>query len=82
MRMPIFSIGRLLAVIGVLGIAFAALRSPSYLWANATFTAAQPRSQCCHSGRGVSGRPLDRVELPRPLDRCRLPNRLDRARQL
>jgi len=35
-----FSIAGLLAVIGTLGVAFAALRSPSYLWANVTFSAA------------------------------------------
>jgi hypothetical protein len=35
-----FSIGNLLAVIAILGVALAAMRNPSYLWANATFTVA------------------------------------------
>jgi hypothetical protein len=35
-----FSIGNMLALIAILGVALAALRSPSYLWANAAFTAA------------------------------------------
>jgi hypothetical protein len=37
---PRFSIGLLLAVIALCGVAVAALRSPSYLWANALYTAA------------------------------------------
>jgi hypothetical protein len=40
MRGPRFSIGTLLAVIAILGVAMAALRNPSYLWAALTFTAA------------------------------------------
>jgi hypothetical protein len=40
MRMPRFSISTLLVVIAILGVAMAALRSPSYLWANVTFTIA------------------------------------------
>ena len=40
MRRPHFTIASLLAVIGVLGIALAALRNPSYLWANVTFSLA------------------------------------------
>ncbi len=40
MRAPRFSIGTLLAMIAILGVALAALRSPSYLWANVTFTVA------------------------------------------
>ncbi len=40
MRAARFSIGSLLAVIGILAVALAALRNPSYLWANAAFTAA------------------------------------------
>jgi hypothetical protein len=35
-----FTIAQLLAVIAVSGIAFAALRSPSYLWANTLYTTA------------------------------------------
>src|SRR4051794_3285472 len=35
-----FSIARLLAVTVIFGVAFAALKSPSYLWANALWTAA------------------------------------------
>jgi hypothetical protein len=40
MRATRFSIGSLLALIAILGVALAALRSPSYLWANAAFTVA------------------------------------------
>jgi hypothetical protein len=40
MRATRFSIGSLLAVIGIFGVALAALRNPSYLWANAAFTTA------------------------------------------
>ena len=40
MGRPRFSIASLLVVIGVLGIALAAFRNPSYLWANVTFSAA------------------------------------------
>jgi hypothetical protein len=40
MRIPRFSISTLLVVIAILGVAMAALRSPSYLWANVTFTVA------------------------------------------
>ena len=40
MRRPRFSIASLLVVIGILGVALAALRNPSYLWANITFTMA------------------------------------------
>jgi len=40
MRRPHFSIASLLVVIGVLGIALAAFRNPSYLWANVTFSVA------------------------------------------
>ena len=40
MRRPRFSIASLLAVIGILGVALAALRNPSYLWANVTFSLA------------------------------------------
>jgi len=35
-----FTIAQLFAVIAVCGVAFAALRSPSYLWANALYTTA------------------------------------------
>ncbi len=37
---PRFSIGTLLAVIAILGVAMAVLRNPSYLWAALTFTTA------------------------------------------
>jgi hypothetical protein len=40
MRLPRFSIGLLLAVIALCGVAVSALRTPSYLWANALYTAA------------------------------------------
>lgn len=40
MRLPRFSIASLLVVIGILGVALAALRNPSYLWANVTFSVA------------------------------------------
>jgi hypothetical protein len=40
MRGPRFSIGTLLSVIAILGVAMAALRNPSYLWAALTFTTA------------------------------------------
>jgi hypothetical protein len=40
MERPRFSIASLLVVIGVLGIALAAFRNPSYMWANITFTVA------------------------------------------
>jgi hypothetical protein len=40
MRATRVSIGSLLAVIGIFGVALAALRNPSYLWANAAFTTA------------------------------------------
>ena len=40
MRRPHFSIASLLAVIGILGVALAALVNPSYLWANVTFSMA------------------------------------------
>jgi hypothetical protein len=40
MGRPHFSIASLLVVIGVVGIALAALRNPSYLWANVTFSVA------------------------------------------
>ena len=40
MRRPHFTIASLLAVIGILGVALAALRNPSYLWANVTFSLA------------------------------------------
>src|SRR5262249_47811250 len=40
LRRPRFSIASLLVVIGILGVALAALRNPSYLWANVTFTMA------------------------------------------
>jgi hypothetical protein len=40
MGRPHFSIASLLVVIGVFGIALAALRNPSYLWANVTFSVA------------------------------------------
>jgi hypothetical protein len=40
MRRLHFSIANLLAVIGIIGIAMAALRNPSYLWANVTFSIA------------------------------------------
>jgi hypothetical protein len=40
MRRLHFSIANLLAVIGILGVAMAALRNPSYLWANVTFSIA------------------------------------------
>ncbi len=38
MRLPRFSIANLLALIAILAVALAALRSPSYLWANVTFS--------------------------------------------
>jgi hypothetical protein len=38
MRLPRFSIANVLAVIAIIAVALAALRSPSYLWANATFS--------------------------------------------
>ncbi len=40
MRLPRFSIASALAVIAILAVALAALRSPSYLWANVTFSLA------------------------------------------
>jgi hypothetical protein len=40
MGRPRFSIASLLVVIGVFGMALAAFRNPSYLWANVTFTVA------------------------------------------
>jgi hypothetical protein len=40
MRLPRFSIGLLLIVIALCGLAVASLRNPSYLWANAMYTAA------------------------------------------
>jgi hypothetical protein len=40
MRPPRFSIASLLAVIGILGVALAALRTPSNFWANVTFSVA------------------------------------------
>jgi hypothetical protein len=40
MRRPRFSIGSVLAIIGILAMALAAFRDPSYLWANVTFTTA------------------------------------------
>jgi hypothetical protein len=40
MRRPRFSIASILAIIGIVGIALAAFRDPSYLWANATFSTA------------------------------------------
>ena len=40
MRLPRFSIASVLAVIGIFAVALAALRSPSYLWANVTFSLA------------------------------------------
>jgi hypothetical protein len=38
--LPRFTIAKLLAVVGLCGLAVASLRSPSYLWANAIYTAA------------------------------------------
>ena len=38
MRLPRFSIASVLAVIAIFAVALAALRSPSYLWANVTFS--------------------------------------------
>jgi hypothetical protein len=38
MRRPRFSIASMLVVIGILGVALAAHRSPSHLWANAVYT--------------------------------------------
>ena len=40
MRLPRFSIASILAVIAIFAVALAALRSPSYLWANVTFSLA------------------------------------------
>jgi hypothetical protein len=40
MRLPRFSIASVLAVTAILAVALAALRSPSYLWANVTFSLA------------------------------------------
>jgi hypothetical protein len=40
MQRPQFSIGGLLVLISMLAVAFGALRSPSYLWANAIFSLA------------------------------------------
>ncbi len=40
MRLPRFSISSILALIAIVAVALAALRSPSYLWANVTFSLA------------------------------------------
>ena len=40
MRLPRFTIASVLAVIAILAVALAALRSPSYLWVNVTFSLA------------------------------------------
>src|SRR5271165_4104232 len=40
MRLPRYSIANLLALIAILAVALAALRRPSYLWANVTFSCA------------------------------------------
>ena len=40
MRLPRFSISSVLALIAIVAVALAALRSPSYLWANVTFSLA------------------------------------------
>jgi hypothetical protein len=40
MRLPRFSIASILAVIAIFAVALAVLRSPSYLWANVTFSLA------------------------------------------
>jgi hypothetical protein len=40
MRRPRSSIGSALRIIGILGVALAAFRDPSYLWANITFSTA------------------------------------------
>jgi hypothetical protein len=40
MRLPRFSIASVLAVIAIFAVALAPLRSPSYLWANVTFSLA------------------------------------------
>jgi hypothetical protein len=40
MRLPRFSIANALALIAILAVALAALRNPSYLWANITFSLA------------------------------------------
>jgi hypothetical protein len=40
MRRPRLSIGSALTIIGILGVALAAFRDPSYLWANVTFSTA------------------------------------------
>ena len=40
MRLPRFSIASVLAVIAIFAVALAALRSPSYIWANVTFSLA------------------------------------------
>jgi hypothetical protein len=40
MRLPRFSIASISAVIAIFAVALAALRSPSYLWANVTFSLA------------------------------------------
>ncbi len=57
MRTPRFSIGTLLAIIAILGVAMAALRSPSYLWAGVTFTlallAVMAAVVCAVAARGV-----------------------------
>ena len=38
MRRPRFSIASILAIIGIVGIALAVFRDPSYLWASVTFS--------------------------------------------
>ena len=40
MRLPRFSIANILALIAILAVALAALRTPSYLWANVTYSIA------------------------------------------
>ena len=40
LRRPRFSIASILAIIGIVGIALAAFRDPSYLWASVTFSTA------------------------------------------
>jgi hypothetical protein len=57
MRAPRFSIGSLLAMIAILGVGFAAMRSPSPVWASAIYTVAALAIVCAVAnaivGRGA-----------------------------
>ena len=63
MRRPHFTIASLLAVIGILGVALAALRNPSYLWANVTSRRHSPPSSWQSSTPSMAEEPAvpDRV---------------------